>query len=176
MVYWHLQCAGGFLLQLGFTNNLSQAGCLHGAKPQLLFMTPSVLDVNCNWGCTFTNGLPWPLTVPRLRCSPWPFHAFKSSTTWVIFTHNQPSCSTRYNLGYLWNTEAEIWPSCSITSSPNFCFRRFHLLPKLGCPGTCSVDWLWTQRSAYHCPLELKTCATFPGPNLFMATISQDPD
>jgi hypothetical protein len=33
-----------------------------------------------SWSCTLTNGLPWPLMVPSPTCSPWPLHAFKSST------------------------------------------------------------------------------------------------
>jgi hypothetical protein len=41
-------------------------GSLHGAKPQLLYM---ILQSWTNWGCTFTNGLPLPLTVPSLSCS-----------------------------------------------------------------------------------------------------------
>jgi hypothetical protein len=37
-------------------------------------------------------------------------------------------------------------PPCSITLSPAFCFTT-PSLPNLGCPRTCSVDSLWTQRS-----------------------------
>ena len=43
------------------------------------------------------------------------------------------------------------WPPCSITLSSAFCFPT-PSLPKLGYPGTCSVDWLWTQRSACLSP------------------------
>ena len=45
---------------------------------------------------------------------------------------------------------------CFITLSQAFCF----LTPsqtKLACPGTCSVDWPWTQRSTWFCVLKART-------------------
>lgn len=46
----------------------------------------------------------------------------------------------------------EPWSPCSITSLPAFCSWWFPSLPKLGYPGTFSVDWPWTQRSACLSP------------------------
>ena len=106
----------GLPLELGFTKSLSLA---HFKVPTLksfarLFQSWAI---NCNWHCTFTNGLPWPLTMPSLSCSSWHLHAFKTSTTWMTLTKS--SCGMRYNLGYLWDTAS----LCSQKTIP----RRFHL-------------------------------------------------
>jgi hypothetical protein len=47
---------------------------------------------------------------------------------------------------------AGTWLTCSIISSSAFCFQWFGSVPKLGFPGTYSVDWPWTQRSACLSP------------------------
>lgn len=77
----------GSLQQLGCTST----NCLSWA----LFMAPTLnfsvwplqsWVFNSHWGCTFTNGLFWPVTVPSLSGFMWPLHAFKTSPTWVTFT------------------------------------------------------------------------------------------
>ena len=64
-------------------------GSLQGAKPQILYMTPSVLGHQLQLRLHLLQWPPWPLTVPSLSCSSWHLHAFKTSTTWVTLTHYQ---------------------------------------------------------------------------------------
>ena len=80
LIQWRL------LLQLDYTNNLSQA----------LFIVPFVYSlawpfktwaINWNWGCSFTNVLPYPLTMPSLSCSSWSLHVFKPRNIWMTLTH-----------------------------------------------------------------------------------------
>jgi hypothetical protein len=85
---------------------------LHGAKPQLLCMTPSVLGHQLQLRLYVHQ---YPLTVPSISCSSYPLHGFKTSTTLHI---TKSCCSTRYNLGYLWNTAS----LCSQKTFP-----RYHL-------------------------------------------------
>lgn len=45
--------------------------------------------LNRHWACAFTSDIQCRLTEPSLSFSPWPSHAFKTRTTWVIHTHYQ---------------------------------------------------------------------------------------
>lgn len=58
-------------------------GFLHGAKPQLLGITPSILGFQLPLRL---HRCQWPLTVPSLSCSLWALQAFKTSTTGVTPT------------------------------------------------------------------------------------------
>jgi hypothetical protein len=93
-IYWDLP------LQLGFSNSLSWA----------VFMVPSLNSfawplqswaINCNWGCTFTNGFPRPLRAPSLSCSSWPLHAFKLAPPGWLLKIMKYSWCLKYNLRYL---------------------------------------------------------------------------
>lgn len=66
-----------------------------------LFMVPSLnfsawpfqfRAFNCYSDCAFTNDLSWPLPESSLSCSPWPLHAFKTSTTRVTLTLPHSFC------------------------------------------------------------------------------------
>jgi hypothetical protein len=105
-------------LKLGFTNSLSYP----------LFMVPNCKsfawplqswDINYSWGYTFSNGLPWPLTVPSSAVLHDNFMRSKPVPPGWFLHITKSSCSRRYNLGYLWNTVC----LCSQKTLP----RRFHL-------------------------------------------------
>ena len=66
------------------------------------------------------------LTVWCLSCSVWPLHAFKTSTTWVTFTHYQVPLQQEYNLGYLWNTASVLSENTSQKMSPQWCCSLLH--------------------------------------------------
>jgi hypothetical protein len=79
-------------------------GSFHGAKPQLLCMIPSVLGHQLQLRLhTFTNGLPFPLTMPSLSCSclqnlgdsyTLPSPAAVQGIT-LAFSRTQPLCSQK---------------------------------------------------------------------------------
>lgn len=110
--YWHLP------LQWGFTNSPSEALFIV-PKPQILCLTLPVL------GHQLQLWLPlhqWPSVAPHSaqpQLLSRPLRAFKTSATWWLLHLTQSSCSTRHNLGDLWNTAS----SCSQETFP----RRLHL-------------------------------------------------
>ena len=74
--------------------------------PNLKLFALSLQSCNmyCNWGCTFTNSLPLSLTV--LNCSSPGFFMPSNQVPPGWLLHNTMySWNTRYNLGFLWNTD-----------------------------------------------------------------------
>lgn len=69
---------------------------LHGAKSQLPFMTPSVLDLQLF--LRLNLNIFWPLTVSSLICF---LHASKTSITWVTLLLPHSVASVKYNHGCL---------------------------------------------------------------------------
>ena len=109
----------GLPLQLGFTNSLSETVFMVTSLNSFAWPLQS-WAVNCNWGYTFTNGHPWPLTGPSSSCSSCCLHAFKTRTTWEILTHYQVQSQHEIQPWLsLWNTAS----LCSQKTLP----RTFHL-------------------------------------------------
>lgn len=82
---------------------------IHGAKLQFLCMTSSGLGLQMLLKKHFQNGLPWPLSVQRLSCSPGPFHDFKTCATRVTLKLESSAASMKYNLSHFWNTDSMCW-------------------------------------------------------------------
>lgn len=62
---------------------------------------------NCQRGCTFTNGLTWPLPVPNLSCFSGPLHSFKTSTSWVTLILPSMAASGRHwQFWHYWYTDS----------------------------------------------------------------------
>ena len=84
------------LLQLCFTNSLLWSPCIVSSLNSVTWQFQS-WAINCNWGCTFTNGLPWFLTMCSLSimlsCLKIQYHLGDSLQ--II----KSSCSMRYNHG-----------------------------------------------------------------------------
>jgi hypothetical protein len=76
MVLTSIHC--GLLLQLSFTNSFSWAFLMVLSLNSFSWTLQS-WAIHCNWDCTFTSGLPWPLTVPSLSSSSWLLHITKYS-------------------------------------------------------------------------------------------------
>ena len=102
----------GFLLQVGFTNRLS-IGSLHGAKPQLLCMTPSVLGSQLKL---------------RLHFHQWPSMASHNVKSQLFFM--TPSCLQNQNhLGdsyTLPSTDATGGTTLAISGTQFLCAFRKH--------------------------------------------------
>jgi hypothetical protein len=75
--------------------------------------------MNCNWGSTFTNGLPWPLTVWASDALHDPFMPSKPVSPGWLLHIIKSHCSMKYNHDYLWNAAS--------LSSQKTLSRRCHL-------------------------------------------------
>ena len=84
-------------------------GSLHGAKPQLLCMIPSVLGHQLQLRLHLHQ---WPSMAshraePQLLCVTL-FMPLKPVPPGWLLHITKSHCSTRYNLGYLWNTASVL--------------------------------------------------------------------